>query len=69
MKKGDAGMAKRFSKKDGNKGLAFNYLQSERYVKMPVSTLCYIPTSLPQEKAAIAMVSVVMIQLFSVILS
>ena len=61
-------MAKRFSKKDGNMGLAFNYLQSERYVKMPVSTLCYIPTSLPQEKAAIAnMVSVVMIQLFSVI--
>ena len=25
MKKGDVGMAKRFTKKYGNKGLAFNY--------------------------------------------
>ena len=46
MKKGDVGTAKRFSKKYGNKGWAFNYLQS--YVKMPVSAWCYIPTSLPQ---------------------
>ena len=29
MKKGDVGIAKYFSKKYGNKGLAFNYLQSE----------------------------------------
>ena len=29
MKKGEVGMAKRFSKKYGNKGWAFNYLQSE----------------------------------------
>ena len=29
MKKGDVGMAKRFSKKYGNKGWAFNYLQSQ----------------------------------------
>ena len=29
MKKGDVGMAKCFSKKYGNKGRAFNYLQSE----------------------------------------
>ena len=38
MKKGDVGMVKRFSNKYGNKGRAFNYLQSESYVKMPVST-------------------------------
>ena len=44
-------MAKRFSKKYGNKGWAFNYLQSESYVKMPVS--CYIPTSLPPEPLSI----------------
>ena len=37
MKKGDVGMVKRFSKKYGNKERAFNYLQSESYVKMPVS--------------------------------
>ena len=30
-------MAKRFSKMYGNKGRAFNKLQSESYVKMPVS--------------------------------
>ena len=36
MKKGDLGMANRFSKKYGNKGLPFYYLQSD--VKMPVST-------------------------------
>ena len=35
MKKGDVKMAKRFSKKYGNKGLAINYVQSESYVKMP----------------------------------
>ena len=29
MKKGDVGMAKRFSKMYGNKGWVFNYLQSE----------------------------------------
>ena len=49
MKKGDVGMAKCFSKKYGNKVWAFNYLQSESYVKMPVSAWCYIPTSLPPE--------------------
>ena len=37
MKKGDVGMTKRFSKKYGNKGRAFNYLQSKSDVKMPVS--------------------------------
>ena len=59
-------MAKCFSKKYGNKGWALNYLQSKSYVKMPVSTWCYIPTSLPQEWAAKTnMVSVVRIQLFS----
>ena len=52
MKKGDVGMVKRFSKKYGNKGRAFNYLQSESYVKMLVSAWCYIPTSLRQEQAA-----------------
>ena len=30
-------MLKHFSKKYGNKERAFNYLQSESYVKMPVS--------------------------------
>ena len=35
MKKGDVGMAKRFSKRYGTKGMSSNYLQS--YVKMPVS--------------------------------
>ena len=52
MKKGDVGMVKRFSKKYGNKGSAFNYLQSENYVKIPVSA-CYIPTSLPPEPSSI----------------
>ena len=33
----DVGMAKHFSKKYGNKRTAFNYLQSESYVKMHVS--------------------------------
>ena len=61
-------MAKRFSKKYGNKGWAFNYLQSENYVKKPVSTWCYIPTSLPQEQVAKTnIVSVVRIQIFSII--
>ena len=45
-------MAKRFSKKYGNKEWAINYMQSKSYVKMPVSAWCYIPTSLPQEQAA-----------------
>ena len=55
MKKGDVGMAKRFSIVR-KQGMSFNYLQS--YVKMPVSAWCYIPTSLPQEQAAkISMVS------------
>ena len=53
MKNGDVGMVKRFSKKYGNKGRTFNYLQYESYVKMPVSAWCYyIPTSLPHEQAA-----------------
>ena len=34
MKKGDVGMAKHFSKKYGNKGRAFNYIQSESYVNV-----------------------------------
>ena len=68
MKKGDVGMAKRFSKKYGNKGWAFNYLRSESFVKMPVSAWCYIHTALPQEQAAKTnMVYVVRIQVFSII--
>ena len=67
MKIGDVLMTKRFSKKQGNKGWFFSYLQSESYVKMPVSTWCYIPTSLPQEQVAKTnMVSVVRIQVFSI---
>ena len=31
--------------------MSFNYLQS--YANMPVSAWCYIPTSLPQEQAAV----------------
>ena len=38
MNKGDVVMAKRFSKKYGNKGWPLNYLQSESYVKMPDAT-------------------------------
>ena len=70
MKKGNVGMAKHFSKQYGNKGWAFNYLQSETYAKMPVSA-CYILTSLPQEPAAkSSMVSEVRIQaVFSVMYS
>ena len=49
MKKGDVGMAKRYSIKYGNKGWAINYMQSESYVKMSVNAWCYIPTSLPPE--------------------
>ena len=65
MKKGDVGMAKRFSNKYGNKGWAFNYLQSD--VTMPVSARCYIPTSLPQEQASkTSMVLVIWIQVFSI---
>ena len=52
MKIGDVEMVKCFSKKYGNKGRAFNYLQSESYVKLPASAWCYIHTSLPQEQAA-----------------
>ena len=37
MKKKDVGMVKHFFKKYGNKGRAFNYLQTESYVKMLVS--------------------------------
>ena len=37
MKKGDVGMVKCFSKKNGNKGIVFNYPQSESYVKLSVS--------------------------------
>ena len=53
MKKGDVGMVNCFSKKYGNKGLAFNYLQSYSYAKMPFSAWCYIPTSLPPEPSII----------------
>ena len=67
MKKGDLGMVKHFSKRYRKNGRAFNYLQSESYVKMPVSAWCYIPTSLPQEQAAKTnMASVVRIQVFSI---
>ena len=54
-------MAKRFSKKYGKKGW---YIPANKsYVKMPISTWCYIPTSLPQEQAAKTdMLSVVSIQ-------
>ena len=56
-------MVKRFSKNYGNKGIAFN----ESYVKIPVSTRCYIPTSLPQEQAAQTNVaSMVRTQVFSI---
>ena len=41
MKKGDVGMVKRFSKKYGNKGRAFNYLQSESYGKIPDATFLH----------------------------
>ena len=65
MKKKDVVMAKRFSIKVRKHGMSFNYLQS--YVKMPVSALCYIPTSLPQEQAAKTnMVSEVRIQVYSI---
>ena len=70
MKKGDVGMAKYFSKKYRNKGWAINYVQSDSYVKMPVNTRCYIPTSLPQEQGAKTdMASVVRIQVFSIMYS
>ena len=49
--KGYVVMAKCFSKKYENKRYAVNNMQSERYVKMPVSARCYI-TSLPQEQTA-----------------
>ena len=54
-------MAKKFSKKYGNKGWAFDYPVSAIWnkfllnissVRMPVNAWCYIPTSLPQEQAA-----------------
>ena len=53
MKKGDVGTAKCFSKKYRKKGWAFDYLQSESYVKMHVSAWCYIPSSLPPEPLSI----------------
>ena len=67
MQNGDVGMAKRFNKEYGNKGWAFNYLQSESYVKMPVSAWFCIPTPLPQEQPAKTnMIWVVRIQVFSI---
>ena len=39
MKKRYVGMVKRFSKNYGNKGI--NYLQSESYIKMPVSLMLH----------------------------
>ena len=39
MKKRDVGMVKWFSKNYGNKGI--NYLQSECYIKMPVSLMLH----------------------------
>ena len=53
MKKGDVEMAKLFSKKYGNKGRAFNYMQTNNYVKILDSIWCYIPTSLPPEPSSI----------------
>ena len=38
MKKGDVGMANRFSKKYGNKGLPFNYLRIKRCLSAPDTT-------------------------------
>ena len=43
-------MVKRFSKKYGNKGRVFNYLQSESYVKMPVSGLTRARLSCRKER-------------------
>ena len=58
MKKGDVGMANRFSKKYGKKGWAFNYL----WIKDAYQHLM-LHTSLPQEQAAkIDMLSVVSIK-------
>ena len=46
-------MVKLFSRSTETRGRAFNYLQSESYVKMPVRPdATYIPTSLSQEQAA-----------------
>ena len=56
MKK-DVGMAKYFSKKYGNKGLAFNYQQSER-------KLCQ--DACQEQAAKINVVSEVRIQVFSI---
>ena len=57
MKKGDVGMAKRFSKKYGNRGWAFDYPLSAIWNKFlfcqePVNAWCYIPTSLPAEPSS-----------------
>ena len=40
MKKGDVGMAKRFSKKVQKQGMSFQIpvIRNQSYVKMPVST-------------------------------
>ena len=55
-------------KKVRKQGMSFNYLQS--YIKKPVSTWYYIPTSLPQEQAAkTSMVSEVRIWLFRIMYS
>ena len=32
--------------------MSFQLSANKSYVKMPISTWCYIPTSLPQEQAA-----------------
>ena len=71
MKKGDIGMANASLKTTERRDdLSTNYLQSKSYVKIPVSSWCYIPTSLPQEQAAkTIMVSVVRIQVFSIMYS
>ena len=45
MKKGDVGMANRFSKKYGNKGWALNYLKDTLYQQSDATSLL----SLPQE--------------------
>ena len=62
MKKGDVGMANRFSKKYGNKGWAFNYL----WIKDAYQHLMLHPyiTASREQAAKTDMLSVVSIQVF-----
>ena len=60
-------MVKRFSKSYGNKGI--NYLQSESYIKMPVSLMLHPYITLQEQAAKTDMLSVVSIQVFSFVYS